>query len=139
MQSHAPRATLIVTIARYKRAAVILGIISIVLIVATIFLFVGYSSLTLRLMMASDQVRIFEELRVRALQSNPSEAAGYLDYIKSYYPSGTKQVAGSRLDRLVEQARSSAVREIAASLRSKGGEDHGSSSRPLEPEDSGKR
>jgi predicted Holliday junction resolvase-like endonuclease len=118
------------TIARYKLATVILGIISIVVIVMTIFLFVDYSSLTLRLMMASEQVRIFEEMRVRAVQTDPSEAARCLDYVKHYYPSGTKQVVGSRLDRLVEQARSSAVREIVASIRNKTGEDLGKTVEP---------
>jgi hypothetical protein len=60
-------------------------------------------------------------------QTAESESAdvGYLEYALSYYPSGTKQTEGSALDRVVERARQSAVREIIAILRFKTGKDFG--------------
>ena len=107
------------TILGYKRVTVILSIVCVALVALSVSLFVGYAPLKLRLMMASEQVHIFEEMRSRALQGSPSDAAGCLEYVVGYYPSGTKQVVGSRLDRLVEQARASVVREILAYLRSR--------------------
>lgn len=113
------------TILGYKRATVILSIVCVALFALSVSLFVGSAPLKLRLMMASEQVHIFEEMRSRALQGSPSEAASCLEYVVNYYPSGSKQVIGSQLDRLVEQARASATREILAYLRSKTGEDLG--------------
>lgn len=75
---------------------------------------------------AAEQMQIFEEMRVKALTAeSPAAAAAFLDYTVSYYPSGTKHTTGSRLDRMVEQARASAVREIIVELRKKTGEDLG--------------
>jgi hypothetical protein len=113
------------SIVGYKRATIVLGIAAILLIALCVSLLVDYAPLTLRLAMASEQVKIFEEMRSRAVETGPSEAIGFLSYAASYYPSGSKQVAGCRLDRMVEQARASAVREIIADLRQKTGEDLG--------------
>jgi hypothetical protein len=52
-------------------------------------------------------------------------AAESLQYVVGYYPSGSKQETGSRLDRMVEQERALATRDIIAYLRSKTGEDLG--------------
>lgn len=114
----------------YKRALFVLSILSTVLLALNISLFVAYAPLKLRLAFASEEIQIFEEMRSRALQAAPADAAGCLQYVVHYYPSGTKQVVGSRLDRVVEQARASAVREIIAALRGKTGEDLGSSAEP---------
>jgi hypothetical protein len=62
------------------------------------------------------------KMRTRTLQASPSEAMNFLHYLVNYYPSGTKQEPGSRLDRMVESARASAVREITAYLREHTGE-----------------
>jgi hypothetical protein len=51
------------------------------------------------------------------LASEPTEAADGLRYIVGHYPSGTLQLRGSRLDRLVELQRAAAIREIIAHLR----------------------
>ena len=109
----------------YKRATIVLGISTLLLIVMYVLLVVAYAPLKLRLAMASEQVKIFEDMRAKAVQTGPSEAVGFLSYAANYYPSGTKQVPGSRLDRMVEQARASAVREIIADLKQKTGEDLG--------------
>lgn len=84
-----------------------------------------HTMLGLHVAFASGQFSIFEEMRVKALKSNPTEAAGCLEYVVSYYPSGTKQDRGSHLDRMVEQARDLTIREIIRDLRSKTGEDLG--------------
>ena len=55
-------------------------------------LFCAYAPLELRLALASEQAQVFEEIRTRALRSSAVEAAGCLDYVVNYYPSGTKQL-----------------------------------------------
>ena len=114
----------------YRRSTFFLSLVCVALVVLSVSLFLGYVQLKLRLMFATEQVHIFEEMRSRAVQASPSDAAGYLEYVVKYYPSATKQVPGSALDWMVEQARASAVREIIAYLRSKTDEDLGSSAEP---------
>ena len=114
------------TITGYKRVAMILGVICVALAAWSVWLRFRDVPLKVRLLLASEQVSVFEQMRTQALQGSPFDARDCLEYVVGYYPSGTKQVAGSELDRLVEQARASAVREILACLRSKTGEDLGS-------------
>jgi hypothetical protein len=65
-------------------------------------------------------------MRVKSIETqSPRSAADALAYTVTYYPSGTKHATGSRLDRMVEQARASAIREIIAELRKKTGEELG--------------
>jgi len=70
-------------------------------------------------------MKIFAEMRTRSLQADSADAAGNLEYVVGYYPSGSKQETGSRLDRIVERERALAVRDIIAHLRIKTGEDLG--------------
>jgi hypothetical protein len=79
----------------------------------------------LHIAFAEEQTAIFEQRREQAQQANAVDARGYLEYVVNYYPSGTKQVPGSRLDQVVERSRRGAVREIIASLRSKVHQDFG--------------
>jgi hypothetical protein len=74
---------------------------------------------------ADDQTAIFEEMLDKVERGDIGEAADYLAYVVNYYPSGTKQVTGSPLDRVVERARRSALHEIIASLRIKTHQDFG--------------
>ena len=74
---------------------------------------------------ADEQTAIFEEMLEQAQRGDIGEAADCLAYVANYYPSGTKQDIGSRLDRVVERARRSALREIIASLRIKTHQDFG--------------
>jgi hypothetical protein len=89
------------------------------------WLFWRYGWLSVQVAWASDQIEIIEEMREQALQGKAGKAASCLAYAVSYHPSGTKQQTGSRLDRIVEQARASAVRDIVAHLRRVTGEDLG--------------
>lgn len=109
----------------YKRLMVVLAVLCGLLALTSVALFMGYAPLVLRVAFASEQVHIFEEMRDKAFHSDPSGAADCLVYVVNYYPSGTKQESGSRLDRMVEIARSHSVREILAYLRAKTGEDLG--------------
>ncbi len=74
--------------------------------------------LPFRAIFVDEQTRSFESQREFAVRSSsPEEIVGALANVVGYYPSGTKQTAGSRLDRIVERQRASAIREIIAHLR----------------------
>jgi hypothetical protein len=62
----------------------------------------------LKIPFADDQTAIFEEFREKLERADSEDAAKYLGYFLNYYPSGTKQVPGSPLDRVVERARRNA-------------------------------
>jgi hypothetical protein len=79
----------------------------------------------LRIAFAEEQTAIFEQMRQEAATAPPGEAVAFLRYAVGYYPSGTKQVPGSGLDKVVERARRSAVREIIADLRRRTQKDYG--------------
>ena len=74
---------------------------------------------------ASEQTEIFDNMRREALSADAVGAAQSLAYVVNYYPTGTKQVRGSLLDRMVERERTNAVLEIISHLRTKTGEDLG--------------
>jgi hypothetical protein len=78
-----------------------------------------------RIRFAEEQTEIFEQMREQVEVSDATNAAGCLSYTLNYYPSGTKQVAGSPLDYMVERARRGALREMMARLRTKTGQDFG--------------
>jgi hypothetical protein len=109
----------------YKRLTIVLCITLVVLTGALLW---NYGSLKLRVAFASEQTQIFEEMRTKALQSDPAGAAGCLEYVAGYYPSGSKQDSGSRLDRIVERERALTERDIIAYLRTRTGEDLGTNS-----------
>ncbi len=114
-----------------KRLTDPLGVLSAVLFVGSGFLFWSYGWLYVQAAFADDQTQIFDEMRTRALQStSPPAIAGSLRYAVSYYPSGSKQRAGSLLDRVVERHRTAVVRDIVAHLRRTTGQDLGESPEP---------
>jgi hypothetical protein len=78
----------------------------------------------IQLRFAVGQVQTFEQLKESALSSIEPEED--LQAVLDHYPSGTKQAHGTKLDWLVENARSNAVREIIIHLRLKTGKDLGS-------------
>ena len=115
------------SILAYKRLAIVLGIVCVGFLVLSGFLFWSHGWLTIRVAWASEQTKIFDEMRTQALQSDPAGAVRCLDYVVGYYPSGSKQETGSRLDRMVERERKLAARDIVAYLRTQTGEDLGES------------
>jgi hypothetical protein len=104
------------TISGYKRLVALLGIVSVALLISCGCLIWNYGWLKIRVAWASEQTAIFDEMRTKALQTNAIAAAGYLDYVANYYPSGSKQETGSRLDRMVERERLLAIRDIKSHL-----------------------
>ena len=71
----------------------------------------NYVESVARLAFADEQTEIFQAMVGKAgeaLAKSPPDAAAaveYLCYAHRYYPSGTKQVTGSRLDNIVERGR----------------------------------
>ncbi len=88
------------------------------------FCLMGHANTRLQIAFAENQTDIFEQMR-RQTAGSATVDVGYLEYTLSYYPSGTKQTKGSRLDRVVERARESAVREMIAILRARTGKEFG--------------
>src|SRR5215831_4798936 len=111
--------------AGYKRMTIILGVVCLCLLAWCGALLWNQGWLSIRVALASEQTRIFDEMRAKALKSDAAGAAGCLQYVVSYYPSGTKQETGSRLDQIVERERALAIRDIVAYLRTKTGDDLG--------------
>lgn len=109
----------------YKRWMMVLGIVCVGLLVLNGYFFWSYGLLRIRVEFASEQTRIFEEMRTQAMQSDAAGAVGCIEYVVGYYPSGTKQETGSQLDLMVERERALAVRDIVALLRVKTGQDLG--------------
>ncbi|MEO2089330.1 MAG: hypothetical protein ABGY75_07515 [Gemmataceae bacterium] len=109
----------------YKRLAIALAALVVLTAAAAVGLFCGRLLLEIQVALAAEQTQIIDECRGRALQSEVADAVGYMEYAIHYYPSGTKQEHGSRLDRIVERQRASAVRDIITHLRAKSGQDLG--------------
>lgn len=106
-------------------------IVTLVIVVALQLLNSVWTSLQTSL--ADEQTEVFSELvedATKALEQRPRDvkrALELLDYVHSYYPSGTKLKSGSTLDRIVERARLQAEGQIVGTLRSVTGKDYGSS------------
>lgn len=73
---------------------------------------------------------VMDDLGSQALAASPSGAAGLLDSIVGYYPSGTRIVQGSRVDRILERHRAFIVQRIIIRLRSETGLDLGPAPEP---------
>src|SRR5262245_45513661 len=84
---------------RSIRSSWLLWIGCIILIALSTYLYVRGVLTGLRVSFADDQTAIFEEMRRRAENmDDPTEGAQCLEYVVRYYPSGSKQLAGSKLD-----------------------------------------
>ena len=90
-----------------------------------------HAILSIHIAFADDQTRVFEEMVDRAsaaLSTSPPDvttAIGSLKYLHYHYPSGTKQVVGSRLEQIVERSRHIAEKRIMDMLRVATGDDLG--------------
>jgi hypothetical protein len=109
----------------YKRAFFLTAFLGLVLIAVAGKLLYDHLLLSLRVSFAEDQTTIFDEMRAKALASSPRQAVECLEYTVNYYPSGTKQIPGSKLDQIVERARQSAIRDMLADLRARTGRNFG--------------
>jgi hypothetical protein len=88
------------------------------------FCVVNHSITAVQIAFADEQTAIFEQMREETAGSAGVDV-DYLEYTLSYYPSGSKQIRGSRLDRVVERAREGAVREMIGILRARTGKEYG--------------
>src|SRR5579883_1510462 len=109
----------------FKKSFGFLLVVSLLLIVLYGKCCWDHGSLSIRVAFAEEQMEIFDGMRVKASQADPTEAVRYLEYALNYYPSGSKQIQDSRLDRMVERARRNAVAAIITDLRNRTGKDLG--------------
>lgn len=78
---------------------------------------------TTEIAFAEEQTRIFDQMAASAQESldqSPPDvyaAVSDLRYLHNYYPSGTKQNTGSRLDKIVERSRAQAETRVIEKLR----------------------
>jgi hypothetical protein len=108
-----------------SRRFVFLFVYAVVVTLIACWYFGNHVVQSIRIAFAADQIAIFDLSLRNALKAEPLFAAEHLRYVVDYYQSGTKQSAGSTLDRMVEAHRASVVREIIAHLRKKTGIDLG--------------
>ena len=94
------------------------------ILLAFAFCLIGHFITSMQIAFADEQTAIFDQMRRQTAESAAVDMS-YLEYALSYYPSGSKQTKGSRLDRVVERARQCAMREIIAILRSRTRKDFG--------------
>lgn len=114
-----------------KRLVVVLGVLCVLLLSSSSFLFWSFEHLHFHSKFADEQTRIFDQMRAKALQSpSPADIADSLGYVFHYYPSGTKQQTGSNLDYVVERHRTSVMRDIIAHLRQTTGQNLGDQPEP---------
>jgi hypothetical protein len=105
-------------------------LVFVVLVALLLAILLGWQSwhharLKIEVAFAEEQTRIFEDMHKQAIGGSPAGAAEALAYVVNYFPTGTKQREGSRLDKVVERMRASVVRDIISELRQKTGEDLG--------------
>ena len=71
---------------------------------------ISYLRLYAHVSLAEEQTLYFEEsIQQAVLQRNPEKVTEYIDGIKTYYASGTKQRIGSHLDLMVERSRALSI------------------------------
>ncbi len=68
-------------ISGYKRLTIMLCVASLGLLALSGYLFWRYGWLQIHVVFASEQTQIFDDMRVKALQSDAVGAAGCLDYV----------------------------------------------------------
>lgn len=106
------------SICGWKTLAVLFGAVSIALLFGCGWLLVENVELSIRTSFADEQTQIFQQMCDEALKSDdPQRASACLEYVVSYYPSGTKQRRGSHLDAVVERHRADSKSRIAKHLR----------------------
>lgn len=64
------------------------------------------------IMLADEQISVLEDYAFHQGFPRPLTTEDRLAYVRAYYPSGTKQITGTRLDRIVERYRTLAIKFI---------------------------
>ena len=105
------------------RTRIAICVLLLVLLCIIAYLAIERIAVGVRLAFAEEQCQIFAEMSDKAVealdsqQPDTSEAIEYLECVHNYYPSGTKQIAGSRLDGIVENTRQAHEQRIIEALR----------------------
>lgn len=76
--------------------------------------FFELTRLSLEVVFVSGHVEIIFDAEQRALSGSSEEALLEIDYIKEYYPSGTRLRKGGKMDRTLELVRSNVCQHIEA-------------------------
>lgn len=114
-----------------RRLSIKLGVLAGILFALLVWLFGHNALLTVRLAKADGDTAIYEQMMRDALSTTDSaSAAKFLNYMWNFYPSGSVQEVGSRLDRIVERGRMSSALVIIAHLRVITGKDLGDKPEP---------
>ena len=73
----------------------------------------NYSGIRIRVALAEEQTRFFEEALIEGLgKQSAREVREFAEAIRIYYPSGSKQKVGTHLDLVVERARGNAISQL---------------------------
>ena len=113
------------------RKRIVVALVFLLLLGIVVYQGIDRAVHSIRLTLADEQCQIFAEMAdkaVVALGRDPpdtKEAVECLDYAHNYYPSGTKQLAGSRLDSVVETSRRASELRIIEALKTATGSDLG--------------
>lgn len=114
---------------RFRTVAIAVAIA--ILVGLLVWVWAAHAVTSARLMMAEEQTAIFDDMVTQASSSlagsspNVTQAVQCLRYAHVYYPSGTKQPAGTLLDRIVERSRRASENRIIDLLRKAAGADCG--------------
>jgi hypothetical protein len=106
----------------WSKGVLILVIISALLFCVCVFLVIRSTVESIHLSFAEEQTEYFENMAQHAnilLSAVPPDIVGARDCLRavdSYYPSGTKQNSGSRLDSIVERHRRTAKEAIECAI-----------------------
>ena len=113
------------------RNRIVMMIVLVLLTGAVVYEAVQRRIQSIEIELARDQCQIFREMADKAaaalLRDPPDtkEVIQCLEYTHNYYPSGTKQCSGSKLDSIVENSRRQAEQRIIDALESATGSDLG--------------
>ena len=113
------------------RTRITVGILFLLLLSIIAYQAIERGARSIRIAFAEEQCQIFTEMADKAAaalsshQSDVKAAVQCLKYAHNYYPSGTKQVAGSNLDAIVENARRASEQRIIEILKATTDSDRG--------------
>ena len=68
---------------------------------------------------AVDQIEIYDSMALQSNNATVEDIISHLELTVKYYPTGTKQKTGSRLDKIVENNRAKSIEKIIEILKTK--------------------
>jgi hypothetical protein len=87
------------------------GALAAIAVVVLLWALIRYIEYRMRESFAIEQIEMFDEVVSKALETDDREAVMQArEYVKEYYPQGTKQRDGTRLNTIVEICRDLSLR-----------------------------